>query len=126
MELTLKPILAEMVIDIQNGAFLWCCFVFLFPVCVCVCMCLSVKNNAEWMRCYSQVVFTLTGKRVTEVKTDIFVTSIGPVSDHDMVRLFASVNLQALQKRASDLYSVHWKPIKLIQMSHCLSFTTWN
>uniref|UniRef100_A0A3Q3K758 Neurotransmitter-gated ion-channel ligand-binding domain-containing protein n=1 Tax=Monopterus albus TaxID=43700 RepID=A0A3Q3K758_MONAL len=27
------------------------------------------------------------GERVTEVKTDIFVTSIGPVSDHDMVRL---------------------------------------
>nr|KAF6446781.1 gamma-aminobutyric acid type A receptor subunit alpha1 [Rousettus aegyptiacus] len=25
------------------------------------------------------------GERVTEVKTDIFVTSFGPVSDHDMV-----------------------------------------
>ncbi|CDQ85009.1 unnamed protein product [Oncorhynchus mykiss] len=32
------------------------------------------------------------GERVTEVKTDIFVTSIGPVSDHDMVCLsFLSV-----------------------------------
>ncbi|MGH0149709.1 UNVERIFIED_CONTAM: hypothetical protein FKN15_043038 [Acipenser sinensis] len=27
------------------------------------------------------------GERITEVKTDIFVTSIGPVSDHDMLRL---------------------------------------
>ncbi|KAI2540014.1 GABRA1 isoform 6 [Pan troglodytes] len=25
------------------------------------------------------------GERVTEVKTDIFVTSFGPVSDHDMI-----------------------------------------
>lgn len=31
--------------------------------------------------------FPASTERVTEVKTDIFVTSIGPVSDHDMVRL---------------------------------------
>lgn len=32
--------------------------------------------------------FTASTERVTEVKTDIFVTSIGPVSDHDMVSHF--------------------------------------
>ena len=31
--------------------------------------------------------FPSSTERVTEVKTDIFVTSIGPVSDHEMVSL---------------------------------------
>ena len=31
--------------------------------------------------------FPPSTERVTEVKTDIFVTSIGPVSDHEMVSL---------------------------------------
>ncbi|NXW07571.1 GBRA1 protein, partial [Fregetta grallaria] len=39
------------------------------------------------------------GERVTEVKTDIFVTSFGPVSDHDMVSVIqVQVNFSCLPK----------------------------
>lgn len=34
---------------------------------------------------HSLAQFPASSERVTEVKTDIFVTSFGPVSDHDMV-----------------------------------------
>lgn len=37
---------------------------------------------------YYLKVFFLLSDRVTEVKTDIYVTSFGPVSDTDMVRAF--------------------------------------
>lgn len=40
---------------------------------------------------FKPILFCFSTDRVTEVKTDIYVTSFGPVSDTDMVRLLPTL-----------------------------------